>query len=761
MNELEFEDSILRSQPFPYKIDITLKNKLREEGRMHGGAGFMESDSILYHLHNSEYDIIESDPVKVKSNEDLEDKSTKLEKYIFEIEKILNKETPKLNSYYISNGFFSTAIGIKCISHSNFDKLVFKLKFIRNRLYNHDEKIKEWNLHFYMLYRREKRGFGKTVPSCYFYGNKIIKYQYDPEIVNNGDKPLEYNELFKNKHLSFSIYKYYTQKVDSIHIKKNILLKFSVLLYHFCSRHYYIYDLKYDNIGFDEDYNIVFIDYDELTYTLYKRNENDNYKSVLWKQMRFSFHCSCDFKKRLYSLIKLGSDETKKEIQKRIKENNKIYSDDLITNIDRKNSIAVSELIIEATKGEYRQEYFTPGRFLTHYNLYFEKFNVISIADILFRLFFKEIDLIKLLIDKKIITKYGEFLLNSYDFQMAARVSTVLSTFQNLNDIDLLIRFIYNFIQPIDDLEETYVNNLKFLILDPITETGLLGTDFESVPAYELIAKFIKKINGDDTPIYQQFKEMIDANIGTSKVIKQSESDYESKIKTNYKITNVGDDVLSVLRKLQLLGDDFDTITYNQWQLARLVEILMDRPDNRSDTSLDLPCVNSTLPQNYIITRNTDTGELVTVIKWIKNKQNMYIENPEYVRIKKLIKTGRISVIISPQQTELDKTPLRQFAMIIVNFLKGLDIKSIAIPKILSKEHKDIIELLKTLKLRSIVPIKSSLEQLEKSYVKKLQTPSDGLWMKKSIGSSPTKSDGPWRKKYIKYKNKYIELKNS
>ena len=506
----------------------------------------------------------------------------------------------------------------------DFNKLIFKLRFINK---NTDEKIKAWNDEFYILYRREKkRLFGKSLPECYFYGNKINKSDVNPvdkTDVNPVDKPNNYDEIIKDKDIMFSIYKYYTQKIESIDKKKYVLLKLTVFIYHINDNHYFINDLKYKNIGFDEKYNIITIDYDAITYQLYKTKTN---KYVILKHPFYLYYLSCDVKKRLYSILNVNSDETNQYIEKYMKESKIIYSDDKEKNIIHNYNQATIDYLVkllDAKKKGYTV--YSLDYYLTDRNLYFDKFNVISIADVILYIFFNS--------EKGYLIYYKpeyfpKFRLNPIQVELAVTIIGGVSTFQNLNDIDLLTRFIYSFIQPIDGIDKEYIDKLKFLILDPITETGLLGTDFECVPPYELIAKFLKIINDDETPIYEQFKQMIDDNIGTETVLKVTTEQYTNKLNDNYKITNVGNDVKQLLTDLDLLHELYDKVTYEEWQLARLVEILMDRPDNRSDTSLDLPCVNSTLPQNYIITINTETQEIKTTIKWVKNKSNEYVESP-------------------------------------------------------------------------------------------------------------------------------------
>ena len=82
----------------------------------------------------------------------------------------------------------------------------------------------------------------------------------------------------------------------------------------------------------------------------------------------------------------------------------------------------------------------------------------------------------------------------------------------------------------------------------------------------------------------------------------------------------IGEDVLRLLIDIDLLqrNQPFSQTNYEIVAFARLVELLMDRPENRSDTNLEIPPQNSTLPQNYVKFINKETCE----IKTIKNKKS-------------------------------------------------------------------------------------------------------------------------------------------
>ena len=798
-------NTIDKIQPFPYEISIILKNNDMERDHF-GGAGFNEREPILYFFHNLKYNIIETLPI-IKKNKEI---------YRFEINKEINKSTPSKNSYFISNGYTSTVVGIKYIKDTpeiecdreannepKLNNLVLKCKFVKNDAL---EKIKKKQDDFYMIYRRRKNAkskFGNSIPECYFYGNDIKKEKYEPEIINEEcDKPEKYDELFEDSFLEFSIWKYYTQKLPSIDIKKYVLLKLSVYLYYVNERRCYVNDLKFLNVGYDEnnDYNIINIDYESFSFGQYKTFDNDKY--ILWDEPIFAFFFSCDIKKRLYLLLKLNLKETEHKIEKLISEDNKKYSDDPDINNQQKYNNALFILLCRAVNAKFVFNKDYKSHYLIDTDLHFEKFNNIGVVDFILCMFFKGIRIDTLIFNNL----YDPIKLNPLQYKFSMTLSSYVSTFHNLNDVKILTYFIYGYIKPVQEVEIDYINALKSLMFDPITETGLLGTDFESVPPYELIAKKFKELNCDDMNIYEQFKKMIDDNIGTNRVLRRTVDDYRVKITEDFKITNVGFDVKKILTDLELLHEHFDMITYEEWQFANLVERLMDRPDNRSDTSLDLPSENSTLPQNYIFTINNETSEENKTIKWIKNEAGIYIESPEYISIKNNIESGICYIKKSKRQTKFDDNKLRKFGLCIVNFLKGKDIdvdglseeylKSVELLKKFSNDeyigttekpkppkegeyfkdytYEELLRIDADKKRTSTLSDKQFLElsrrirtfkqeKIQEEERIKKQAEKDarmkGIWAR-GQPLPQSKIRDKFRDKYLKYKNKYLKLKN-
>ena len=79
------------------------------------------------------------------------------------------------------------------------------------------------------------------------------------------------------------------------------LLKLCALLYYSKSLNYFIFDLKFENIKFDDLFNTILIDFSEDLFKKYIKDQ----QYIIWKKLIFSFWYSCYIKKKSYYLLKL------------------------------------------------------------------------------------------------------------------------------------------------------------------------------------------------------------------------------------------------------------------------------------------------------------------------------------------------------------------------------------------------------------------------------------------------------------------------
>jgi hypothetical protein len=190
------------------------------------------------------------------------------------------------------------------------------------------------------------------------------------------------------------------------------------------------------------------------------------------------------------------------------------------------------------------------GYYTSDFNPHFENFNIFSLIEILLNLFFlNNIDLIDLI--KK--SEINGFKLNILPSPLPPMYR--LSNIQNLNDIKILTKYVYEFIQPKPEFDETYINAMKYLLFDPVTEFGLFGCDFENTPYLGLIFKYLFSLYNPhpDLDLYQVFKRMLDENIGTEDILCKEPSEFEAELNKYFKMEYIGYDVLRLLINIDLL----------------------------------------------------------------------------------------------------------------------------------------------------------------------------------------------------------------
>jgi hypothetical protein len=212
---------------------------------------------------------------------------------------------------------------------------------------------------------------------------------------------------------------------------------------------------------------------------------------------------------------------------------------------------------------------------------------------------------------------------------------------------------------------------------------------------------------------------MLDENIGTDEVLRKDSNSFSDDLNKYFKIVGVGEDVKDILTEIGLTINNLNETEYYIVAFARLVEQLMDRPENRSDTNLRIPPQNSTLPQNYCKFINKNTCEIISTTKWIYD--GMREKYTYTLKFRQLENDTNYEIFISDEQKKLNAHPLRQFAKMIVLCIKNKEIKKIG-PENLSQLLSE--------------PFRSALFKFQEII-----------------------EPGGYYNKYLKYKNKYLELK--
>lgn len=422
--------------------------------------------------------------------------------YFIKNDELNNEEYENIK--YISSGFYSTTIAINQINEIGEIiniPLVIKLLLIKER---EEDFIRDWNERYYNIYNVYKEKYKNLIADCYFYGNNIYKNnELIKTVINN-----------ENKQLVFNIFKYYSQQLNNFSEKKISLIKLSSILLYLKNNNKFIFDLKYKNIAFDNKQNIILIDFSENLVENYK--ENSKYK--INHRIDFGPYTPTYLRKIKYNFIKDDIDNIKDKID--------TISDEITKKITIKINISniINNKIKKIINNNYELNNDKHNKYFTINNDIFklDKLNSFSICEILLHLFFKKIYYkegeTKFHHNIKIIF-YEKYIYNENDKKLQVNEDEIVklktgTKFDSLNNIETIRKFIYEFIEPLDDVNQDYCNKLKYLIFDPETETGLLAPDYDDIPSYELIFSYLNEINDNNLDLFNLYETYIKENIG-------------------------------------------------------------------------------------------------------------------------------------------------------------------------------------------------------------------------------------------------------
>ena len=172
----------------------------------------------------------------------LTEKSTNHNKLVFKFSDEHNKKKI-YNSNYLGKGANTSVFAIKQIKPIEDDKL-YVIRIFEDTISSVKQLIEK-------NYIRDKNNFIKAIPNMYCYG----------EILNIDGKQIhsEYNNL------CYVITELYNTNFDSLNFshKIKIFINLLELLDDAYNKKYFFWDLKFENIGYDDDYNCIMIDYDD------------------------------------------------------------------------------------------------------------------------------------------------------------------------------------------------------------------------------------------------------------------------------------------------------------------------------------------------------------------------------------------------------------------------------------------------------------------------------------------------------------------
>ena len=576
---------------------------------------------------------------------------------------------------YIGNGFYSTVIAINCVhpSGTHIDEtLVLKLLLVNK--HKDQQYFDDWNSRFYLIYEKDKLFYNNLIATCYYYGDNvsIANSNIMSDMSENG---IKVKKVLEDKKLVFNIFKYYKPSIDykDVHIKKIIIFKLFVVLYYCKKNNVNINDFKWQNIGYDTQNNIVLYDYSENLINKYIIDR----EYILWNQIQLTLTTACYYRKLIYLKLKLNNSDTFNYIDSEFRKNisKTPINKDPIVNIMINTNIIIYQLLKQNTMVNNHGNYYS-----INFNPLCDKLNSLSAINIILFLCFNKVDIRKLITGEQFYEHNDiQIMLNKhqrYNDQYKWTMIDYICGFHNINDIRILDILVNFMLVPLDNINLEFIYSLKKLLFEPITECGLFAPDYENIPPYELVFKYFHGFTSDSN-LYEFFRQMLIENIGTPEVAKHSE-EYRAELNQHSVVTNVGRDVIDKLIELGLLKTDFDSITYEQWKFARLVEQLMDRLENRSDANIEIPPVNSTLPQSILYVVDSTSDEKIEIRKWIQNPEipdahltNAYIITEEYKQALRYIETGNYKPYFSEQQLILDASPIRKNARYVVKLIKG------------------------------------------------------------------------------------------
>ena len=548
------------------------------------------------------------------------------------------------NSYNLASGVSSSSIILICLSHKLPFKLIFKVTKIRKRdKYTHRT--------YDLFYNKSKYIFGNSLCDCYFYGYNLI-----PRFVQvNKDMTEEY-KLSKTEDITYGIYRFYNEQIITLGEKINIIFKLVSFLIFLQMKGYWLYDFSIANIKFDKIFGeliLVLIDFDYKLFSKYKTVHNKETFIQIFDEITTSPWFSCCLKKQLDILLGLLDDLFVKEIYEKADKmeeqmmKDKVYRDkDQVFRDKIYKFKLVYPLLIQRFREVTQPNIRIEGKhsyFLTKYPIYFDKFNYFTLVDLIINLFFKingthaDGTSYKYNFDQLL---YGETIgvskFKLHKFTKAVKRGTrFIDHFratQNLNDLRILKCLLYGtferdvYINPVfeknDDVDKELSDIINFLLFDNVSECGIFAPDYENIANLYLILKFIQNKFKLGTNLFESHKHNLDLNIGTDEVLTTTVEDYERLFNDSFKITNIGQDVIDFFIRNKILSGipNINNLSYEEWSLLRLVEQLLDRPDNRTIENLENPPKNSTLPQNYYIYID-EFGKEQIVTKWKKNSQ--------------------------------------------------------------------------------------------------------------------------------------------
>lgn len=502
------------------------------------------------------------------------------------------------------------------------ETLVFKLLGVKKN--KHPEYYENWNNNFYGNYKNDVREFGNLMLEIYFYGDNVINRNFDKENNDQNENYKKCKEFLEKKKLCFNISKFHGYQMNlSLNEKKIFIMKTISVINYLYELKYFINDFKNDNIACDqENLNLKCIDVDNDTINKFYINHQYIYKHLklgttipayLKKIFYVYMHNEIFFVKQL---ISIRDDYINAKSLKNNYVNPKKINDEysLIYNLlklkdpqmyeqDRSKFInKCSEFFDKYNQNGFNYHNinrlfgtFMNKNLLSNYeenilmhniirfhiekkdmNIGIDKFSCFGLAEVLIKLFFApygEIDY-----KGNINNGPGTLRCFYYGGEIFNQVSRIrmespeheiknsnyiywYSSFQNLNNIEIINKFVYEFLQPLNPNYIDVCNKLKTILFDEISETGLLAPEYDDIPPFSIIFKDLAK------NIFNS-GEIIDL---TGKTTKFNEFYNDFNKNKNYKLFYQQLIEENIKLNANIIWNEEDVRTLEDWQRERII----------------------------------------------------------------------------------------------------------------------------------------------------------------------------------------------
>jgi len=584
---------------------------------------------------------------------------------------------------FLNNGAISIVIVIKLnnikyingvVEDYSTENILHVLKLsVINQITN-DEEI--FNTKYMDTYLRYYNMIKNSIIETYYYGNNIEDSIQEPEDINDVDY-ISFKKLIDNYKIVFTISKYYQERITDIDL---CLINGLLLVYYVHFFNHVIIDFRNENYIF-VDNKLVIIDYDIHVLSLYKVNNKD----ILFNNVRYNTKLSNYLKVFFYCALCINNQQNNNYYLQQI--NEAIELDIVYKGLFNKKSLYTDIYFSNLLKDNYEKIPSNITKKDMYYEsklkLFFKLSNYITIFEIIIKLWFKSFDYEGLFNDK-FLTRSDKYILtmNKIHTEFISRTFYFhMTTFQNTNDVDILIKLLYGvpiinsdgiisynnpYIEPLYTITLFNIDELKKFIFDPLSETGIMAPTQYNLPPYILALMYLMILlnEKDEVIIYSKFKTLLNDSIGTSelkdKTVEQLKEDFLKQLedlspREISKITTINGLELTIADyndlpdKSQFIITQFTIeekrqLTYEKWSDTRHLLQLTEDPYFRSDEEIMLPPVNSKFKQNEFLLFNG-----YRIYKWIFNDIKQPIINPFWVQLLTIL--GLISPFIIESNT--------------------------------------------------------------------------------------------------------------